>query len=321
MRLDIVASKSVSCDGGDAMIAVSSINQEINDAVKSLDAQCNSIQAGLLFCDAFVAKSPSADMSVETEFWYAITNLYGLFFDCAPYVFRSHRQFGRRSYVDNKPVTLLEILFKNTCLTGEDKEKVENFIYAIQELRHSFCHNMQPTLFDHFCIKKAFGSQLEHWYVFPHLLTSGKNPFDYAAGLHVLRQHTMSVFSILTVAVSKLKQIIMDKEKAEEAKSIVNDWYRAIVCWYMQSDEVIRRCLNVYYDLNERFHCKRKHSQVKEWEKNISDYVESICDAFGETRNDFLNHWVDDLVEIASVSHTKATAEIILSEFFDEVLS
>jgi hypothetical protein len=316
-----VASRSVSCDGGGAMIAISSINQEISEAVQKLDMQCNNIQSGLLFCDAFAAKLPSGDVNAETEFWYAVTNLYGLFFDCAPYVFHSHTQFARKIYADPKPVTLLEILLKNACLSEDDKEEIESFIYAIQELRHAFCHNMPPAEFDHLKIIKAFGSQLEHWYVFPYLLTSGGDPFDYEKGLCVLRQHMVSIFIKLAAAVSNLECIITDEQRIEEAEIIVNDWYRAVICWYMQSDEVLHRCLNVYYDLHDDFHCRRKYSQVKEWKTKLPDYVDSISNAFGETRTDYLRNWINDLVDIASTSHAKATADTIMSEFFDEVLS
>ena len=292
------------------MNAVLTLSDEICSSIQSLEAECNNISPGLLFCDAFVAKKTINNTNDEMEFWYAIANLYGLFFDCAPYVFRNHNQFHRQKYTDSKPKTLLDILVENDCLTDEERRTIKNYIFAIEELRHCFCHNKPLSTFNYSCIKRVFGDFPVKWLVFPYLDKYGRNVFDYSEGLKLLSQKTRTIFQLLSTAISKLSQIITD--------DIIDDWSRAIVSWYFQSDDVIKRSLASYYDSHPTH--SSKLYQVEQWKKDLFKNVKSRSDSVGKKWEDFLLDIIEDLTYNASDSHIRSTAETIMPDFFDEVL-
>lgn len=292
------------------MVTITSINSDIHAAVLSLDAQCGNIEPGLLFCDAFVAKIPSGQSSDELEFWYAIANLYGLFYDCAPYVHQGYNQFQRKVYASQKSKTLLEILCNNGCLTTIEKTEIYDYIKAIAEIRSCFCHNKPSSTFNRYKIQKAFGSYPGSWYLFPYLSQSGTTQFNFTDALNTLHQKTTHIFNLLSSAFAKLTQIINP--------DIIDEWSYSIVSWYLQSDDVIWRGLGAYYDAHPT---NGKYHQMQGWRANLLDDVKEKSSQLGQNWTDFILDQLDDLAITVALSHTKATAEVILPDFFHEVLT
>lgn len=293
-----------------------SLNVEIQDAVQEIDQKCNNIIAGLLFADAFTAKIPYSN-DEETQFWYAVTNLYGLFYDCAPYLFRKHWQFGRKEYVEfsDRPKTLLEILESRGCLTASAALEIKRFIYAIGELRSCFCHNKPKRTFNHARIEQSFGICLSSWAVFPYLGSNGSTAFDFRQGLNALQQKTSEILGKISSAITSMSTIRNDDD--------INSWTIAIAAWYLQSDDVINRCLYDYYD-RKRIDKNWPHEnglQIKTWKKQLSPVsIRSGLAGSNTSFDDYIRDWRDDLASSIYFSHTRATAELTLPDFFDEVL-
>lgn len=293
------------------MTSIRASNQDLLPAVIQLNSDCSSMNSGLFFADSFLPKTPPSGASDEVQFWYAVTNIYALFFDCAPYLFRAHKQYARYTYHDQNTKTLLEILSGRRCLLPNEVSEIRKFIFAINELRSCFCHNKPRANFDMAKIECGLDRNPDQWAVFPHLSDQNGCRFNYTAGLNTLIKKTDYIIGRLSRAVASMKSNYMEDD--------LSSWSQSIAAWYFQSDDIMNRCLSNYYNISSKL--LRKGKQIRIWKKGLDlDSLGKKAGVQGNTLDQYLVNWVQELADNIYWSHTPAHPEIILGDFFNVVL-
>lgn len=287
------------------------IDRDLLPAVVALNDQCSAINRGLFFADSFLPKKTPSGAHDEVQFWYAVTNVYALFFDCAPYIFRKHEQYCRYTYSHQNTKTLLEILLGKRCLLLNEEKEIIDFIFAINEIRSCFCHNKPNASFDRGKIERGLGNNPDWWAFFPHLSNRNECSFNYTIGLKALTKRFDSIIGLFDKAIASIKSNCSEDD--------LLSWSQSIAAWYFQSDDIINRCLSSYYDIGSK--SLRKWQQIRIWKSELNlNSMGKKAKVRVNTLDQYLVKWVQELTDNIYCSHTLARPEIILGDFFDAVL-
>ncbi|MBW7573148.1 hypothetical protein [Caproiciproducens faecalis] len=206
-----------------------SFNLFSNTQVNELNKQCRNLHPALLLSEAYYPK-PDPCVEGEARFWNAVTNIYGLFYDCMPYLFRNHSQYQHKSYLGASDQPLLDIWANEGLITMNADLELKNFFYAITELRSIFCHNKPPQTIDKKKLRFAFGDF--QWDPYHH----GNGTFNFIEAYKQFEVKVDCIMEILTKCVETLR-----KEGATSA--LVTSWEKALVGWYLQSDDISKRSI------------------------------------------------------------------------------
>ncbi|MDR0720400.1 MAG: hypothetical protein LBF78_12255 [Treponema sp.] len=267
----------------------------------------------LLLADNFSPKPISSKMPVEMVFWYDITNLYSLLYDCMPFFFRvskfyfrSNIKFSSRNRTNIK--SIIDILNGLNIISLDEKKNIINFTRAVNELRGCFCHNKKVIYFNTERINISFG-ECQDWAVFPHLQNMRKARFDYRFDYHkaykIISAKCHEMMTIIGKAIDKF--IIIGSLPDRE------EWANSIAAWYLSSEELAYRELRAYYsrkDNNKRLG-DWIHSGLKKMSQ-VSGYSDADRLTFVEKRLDF--------VKDAILYSHPATPDKILPMFFKKYI-
>lgn len=202
-----------------------------NDNINDLNELCRELHAALLFAESYHPKPLLGTVNGELRFWTAVTNIYGLFYDCMPYVFRTHSRFLRQKYT-NQTETLLVVMEQGHVLKNSDRIKIEKYFRALTELRSIYCHNKPPRTIIKKKLDTVFGSFLWEPYHHRGLSTS----FDFDIAYAHFETVTLAIINLLE---SGVRGLIMSG-----SERIILEWQKALIGWYLQSDDIRHRSVN-----------------------------------------------------------------------------
>ncbi|KZE71587.1 hypothetical protein AV654_05100 [Paenibacillus elgii] len=270
------------------MISSLFANNKIND----LNESSRELHSALLLAESYHPKQISTDVDGELRFWTAVTNMYGLFYDCMPYFFRTHYQFMRQKY--NKQIqTILSVMEQEQALTAVQCKKIAEYFRALTELRSIYCHNKPPGTINAPKLSKVFGSLLWNPYHHDQVSSAG---FDFDAAYERFELVTQSIMDFLETGVRAL--IVKGSER------VVLEWQKALIGWFLQSDDLRNR--SVHY-------LRSIYGQVQ-YPWNINDKIEESLNNSGLTVTDLFEELVDRVDSSATQIHSHEIWRLVISE-------
>jgi hypothetical protein len=252
----------------------------------------------LFLADNFSPKPISSKMPVEMVFWYDITNLYSLLYDCMPFFFRDSKFYFRSNIKFSSRNSIIDILNGLNIISLDEKENIMNFAGAVNELRGCFCHNKNVIYFNMERINISFG-ECQGWAVFPHLQNMRKARFDYHKAYKIISDKCHEMMTIIGKAIDKFIKIRSLPECEE--------WANSIAAWYLSSQELAYRELRAYYSYkyNKKMPGDQTDSELKKMSQ-VSRY--SVEERLGFVKEAILYF------------HRPATPNQILPMFFDKYI-
>ncbi|GHU72611.1 hypothetical protein AGMMS49992_08940 [Clostridia bacterium] len=194
----------------------------------------------LFFADEFHTKIVPNNAPIEMIFWYDIINIYSLFVDCMPYLYKTFKKYynSARNLTETKP--LLDIMSaknidNNAILSNNDRAFCNSYINAIRELRSSFCHNKICSFYESDKVCRGLGPQKDNWCVFPHLKSNNNSAFNYKNSYKLLTARSVKLIDILNNAISKFIENCSDSDELE--------WSKNLASWYLGSYDILNRAL------------------------------------------------------------------------------
>ena len=201
---------------------ISKINELIN---KNIDPR--------LFLAAYYAPKHLSDSAPEYVFWCAVTNVYGLFRDCANFIDRGDHY------------SLLQVMSRDGLISEADRTQIARHISLICDLRSIFCHNISDQF-------SADNHQFQKLISFLQndlgLAPAPKDlPYridleekDWETALSYICAETDSCLSLLE------KGIVQIRTKPNRA-DIIDNWLTGIALWYENHGSLIYRTAHDYY--------------------------------------------------------------------------
>ncbi|WP_217560212.1 hypothetical protein [Paenibacillus sp. GbtcB18] len=262
-----------------------------NDSVNDLNELCRDLHAALLLAESYHPKPIRGDAEGELRFWTAVTNVYGLFYDCMPYVFRTHHVFMRQNY-NNQTQTLLNIMEQEHALSRRNRQVIEQYFRALTELRSIYCHNKPPRTIIKPKLDKVFGP----FFCEPYHHQVSSDVFNFNAAYTHFEVVTQNVIVQLESGVKAL--ILLGGER------IISEWQKALIGWYLQSDDLRNRSVH---------HLRSIHGQIK-YPWDINEKIEESFNKSGMTVNDLFDELVDYVDSSAVQIHSQEIWELIISD-------
>lgn len=292
------------------------IMDDLSKKIPKINSLCEQLNAGLFLADAFNPKPIPVNAPIEMRFWYDVTNINALFVDCMPYLFRKCTRYKNYSYTlditrINETKTLLSIMEARGAITQDKSKALLRYINAIRELRSCFCHNKLETTLNRNKVEMGLGKHRHSWSVFPHLQRGSSDPFDYEMAGQMLAVVTEEMLNVIENAIEIMSQTATDED--------IYDWSQSIAAWYLESDDIISRCLITYYRLKRVG--TSMGAQLFQWNQKLkNDSLKAIAKARGVTLDNFLCDSLRDLTDSICDSHIVAKPEYIMPDFFDSII-
>lgn len=246
--------------------AIVELGQQVEYKITQLSMLCKELHQKLFFAESYYPKTIPIDASSEVEFWYWISNIYNLFFDCSKYMFGTFGRGGFFVFDRGASGSLLSEMKNRGLLTYGEQQEIIYFTDAIKELRSCFCHNKPPDSFLPQNLKHRYLDNLSHpwskwstnhWRVLHHLGPTNAT-FDYTQTL------TTILYSVNTVLdrYVKIVQTLAQMAPADK-QALIEAWMNAVVYWYLATETIVRRAFNEYLLL--------KRNQLHARSRNIND--------------------------------------------------
>ena len=236
--------------------------QNLVSRVNDLNKRAAAINYRLFVFDEFCPKEIPVAANDEVRFWYLITNIYGLFFDCGKYI-------------------------KKLDIAQYD---IVNFYNALNEIRSIWSHNKTV---DSYLIYKIANFKLNN------LVSDWGQKFIYnSTGLpqfpRVCWGELYQLFedgsnAVLDIIEKKLLKRF-ETDKANNSPTLANDlydnWFKHIIDWYLNADEVYLRAVNCYVRINSHvlhiaptnveqtlaFKLRQQRRDLRNYAKNINGH-------------------------------------------------
>lgn len=207
---------------------------------------------------------------VELNFWRGITNMYGLFQDCAAYI-----KGGEKD--------LLCILLTYKIISKQNEKDLRCFIDKVNAFRTVFSHNIYAGYSKdarniRLC-QDFFGHALDEEIILNDISDLNLKENQWEIALNFLINESEKCIDILLEA---LKQISTDPQKS----AIIEKWIELIMDWYKRKiDDLLYKAIDnqfrfycvlhmKYESINDRYH------PIKEWldieKSNILEKVNDI---------------------------------------------
>lgn len=193
------------------------------------------------------------------QFFTAIINLYGLFWDCGPFI--------RRNLLSNRNGILLPRDSKNqlTNQAMDMSNKCEQLFTWVESIRHMTCHN--NSLHFYSGEKNVLSAANFFNAVSPGALTrimggwSISEETDWEKCLNALHSQTAIVEGALRHTLKRLGEL-----KAETRKHIVKSWIEdGICCWYCTLEKEMRGHIEEYKNIYDRESGARQKEKLSRW--------------------------------------------------------
>ncbi|BBI33965.1 hypothetical protein [Cohnella abietis] len=271
-----------------------------NISVNLVNQTCRELHPTLLLAEAYHPKPVHSLANSELRLWSAVTNMYGLFYDCMPYIFRVHNKYQYKAY-DNQTRSLLSIMLDNGAISRNDFRNIGNYSKALTELRGIYCHNKPPETIAIAKLRDGFGSF--DWSLYHHNRNSATETFDFDAAFN----HFSSVTSEIMHGLVSGIQVLISKKDA----SIITEWHKALIGWYLQADEIRFRSINTLRSVHGRQFSPREiiDQKLKVDLRNGQHYFRcglSVLDLFHEV--------VDRMDTFPSLAHPHEVWNIVLED-------
>jgi hypothetical protein len=198
------------------------------------------------------------------RFWIGVINLYTLFYDCSPFLFRSQ-------YVNNiKYKDLLYEFVHEGLLQYSEETDIRKFIKLIHLLRTLFCHN--ATIEDYGNRDKrneavSFFSQFSQT-VDPNI----KNIDELCLSNAEWNDALIELHNMAELCMTKIKNSLAKLISYSQTQKVINKWLYLLIGWYQQENMVfIKSTIADYYELNmiSRGHSppfKNMKNCIRKWE-------------------------------------------------------
>ncbi len=266
-----------------------------NNSINDLNEKCRELHAALLIAEFYYPKQIRDGMDNELKFWTAVTNMYGLFYDCMPYFFRQHYQFMHQKY-DNKTKTILSLMEQEQVLTSVEYKKVMGYFRALTEIRSIYCHNKPPGTIITPKLNKVFGD----FNLVPyHHDQISSSQFDFDTAYKLFESTTEHIMNILEKGIMNL--IVIGRG------NVILEWQKALIGWFLQSYDIRIRSID---------HLRTIHGEAQ-YPWNISDTIEQD---FKKSSLTFLD-LSDKLLNIVDCSAIQMNSHEIWRLAIDEILS
>jgi hypothetical protein len=204
------------------------IAEELNKMAMEIDNR--------LYLFAYYCPKQNLNISDEHKFWCGVTNLYGLFWDCAPFI--NTRRDTSKSLVD--------LFMEHKFVSINESKTIRSFLKYVSSLRAVFCHN---------CTEDNYFSRLDQKRVKQLFMQlCGSYPCDIEKMETIGdNSHWKKALNWLTNEADKCIFIlkgILEKVKISTNKNIiVNNWLEAIASWYKNNDSLLNTVLYDKYNL------------------------------------------------------------------------
>lgn len=269
---------------------------------------CREIHPALFLSIPHWPKPVQDERSFELRFWVAITDIYNLFFDCMPYLFREHNQCDNVRY-NSQADSLLKVLYDQSLITAAPMQDILQYTQAIATLRHCFCHNMLLQAQDVDVITNGIGFDTafwknSHYHHYTHNIIDTR--FSYTKALGLVLSKTQSIFSIIFDALQDLHGA-----KRATVSTCLAAWQRSIAAWYLQSVVLKKRALTVYCASNSSDHRKGYPVKQKNYKVVHIHGKKLLC---GKPIDDVLA----EMIVLIDQSPAVATPELIYAGLFDK---
>ena len=281
-----------------------SITSDIHKKVQVWNRYSKQINPSLFLADSYEPKQIPINAGQEVVFWYDVTNLYALFADCMPYLYRVGERFNRTNIKLNNSKSLFDILRFNNLLAERDEKKIKQYIDAIKELRSCFCHNKCFNTLNVSKINMGMGMHSQKWGLFPHLGCS--EAFNYNEANEILRMKTAEMISIIDTFMCLVINNADDK--------LITEWSKSIVTWYLSSNDIIYRGLITY--VNSR----KKGTVYGGFQKMTIDSLVALAQYQKKPVEKLIQEIQEEILEFTYYSSSVASPENILYILFDRII-
>lgn len=270
-----------------------------NSYIGLINQKCHQLHPSLILTDSYFPKPIQKQDDYKLVFWSIVTNIYGLFYDCIPFLFRSHNQFKNIIY-NNDSIRLLDTMVKYGSLSVSNRDKIINYSKALGELRSIFCHNKPPDTIDQRKINIGIASY--HWNPYSN---NSFNSYDYKSALDVFTNSTLEIMDILSTAIDSLT--------SSHNASVITEWQKALVGWYLQSNDVRYKSIkSLQKAFRKQFPSTVLVHQLLEIKRTNSEY-QFRC---GLTLSDLFNEVLNKL----NAYSCRATPNQVWHIILDEIL-
>lgn len=181
-----------------------------------------------LFLFAYYSPKSSVDVG-ELGFWKGITNIYGLFIDCAAFMKNGENNF-------------LSLLNDKKIINDNEFKLISNLMNTVTGIRSLFSHNSSPqysksnnnlSLLKNF-LKKALNKEIEASNLEEIILSED----EWKQCTNHLVEKAREFVSILESALSVITE-------HQEKKGIIEEWSQLIIEWYKKkANDLLYNALN-----------------------------------------------------------------------------
>lgn len=202
--------------------------EELNKLATEIDKR--------LYLFANYSPKQSLNITDEHKFWCGVTNLYGLFWDCAPFI--NKLQYTKKSLVD--------LFLEHRVLSRTDAKTFRFFLGHVSSLRSFFCHNCADDNY----FSRRDQEKVERLFI----RLCGIYPCD------MERRETLGGDSHwkraliwLTEEANKcigiLEKALCEVKVSANRQVIIHGWLEAVAEWYKDNDSLLNSVLYDKYNL------------------------------------------------------------------------
>lgn len=205
-----------------------------NNMINKLNELTLSISPGLLLFYQYNPKFYDDSMDEKSKLWMGITNIYTLFFDCGRFLFSGDnnllRLFQKYKYIDRGSVV-----------------KLENFIFAIREIRGYYCHNKIENYNDMPSEWQKSGITIIETIMRPDALRDKSSRPDYLGVCEAIKQSVEKIYDVLFKTIEKIKR--RTKDNSDGDKEIIQEWRYVQAKWLLETEEIRVNCIRSWYKI------------------------------------------------------------------------
>lgn len=240
--------------------------EDINDLIKK------NIDSRLYLFAYYNPKAKEDDKTVELNFWKGVTNIYGLFQDCAAFIKAADKH------------DLLGIFLSRNIINQYTDKKLRNFIEKINAFRTIFSHNIymeySKDIHNMELCQITFSEVLGKEIILNDISDISLHEDQWSIMLDFFERESESCIQTFYEAIGKISQ---NDQKSE----IVHDWIDIIIGWYKKKiDDLLYRAIYNQFMLYCTLQMKNgkiydKKTPINEWIKcKKSDILEKINDVY-----------------------------------------
>lgn len=216
-----------------------------------------------LYLFAYYNPKSKGSKSAELDFWKGVTNIYGLFQDCAAFIKREEDD-------------LLAVFVKHGAVKETEMKKLRNFINKINAFRTVFSHNVcteySKDAYNMRLCQEYFSNSLKEEIILNEVTDVTLSEKQWEMMLDTLNEEFENCINILNGCLLEVSTSI-------QKGAIIEEWIELILEWYKRKfNDLLYRAIYNQFQLYCILHMKSgkiydKKTPVNKWILNKKDVV------------------------------------------------